>query len=298
MHLSNWIQGLKVRARSRNRRRFHSPVANHSRRITQVDDLESRVLLAADLAVSDAAVVEGNPGDANQLVFDLVMTTAVDRDVDVFWETQDGTAIAGQDYVAATGTVTIPAGSTTAQISVDVIGDLTVEADEAVTLNVSIDPPSPLTLLHTSSIGGGAFLGAAFSPFAAPATLFAFEGADNDQIVTFEIGNSFASSIHTSIDFNNSGAMDLTSSPTEPVLWGVKGLGLGSTTIAPYQLVRINVDGSGWTAIGPVTLGGSQIAVEGLAMDDSGVLYGFQSTSGQVSLNCVDTNYRLITINP
>ena len=298
MHLSNWIQGLKVRARSRNRRRFHSSTVGQSRRITQVDDLESRVLLAADLAVSDAAVVEGDPGDANQLVFNLVMTEAVDRDVDVFWETQDGTAIAGQDYVAATGTVTIPAGSTTAQISVDVIGDLTVEADEALTLNVSIDPPNPLTLLHTSSIGGGGFLGAAFSPFADPDTLFVFEGADNDEIVTFDIGNGFASANHTSIDFNNSGFMDLTGSTTESVLWGVKGLGLGSTTIAPFELVSVNIDGSGWTAVGPVTLGGSQIAVNGLAMDASGVLYGFQSTSGQISFSLTDANYRLITINP
>jgi hypothetical protein len=51
--------------------------------------------------------------------------------------TTDGTATAGSDYTASSGTLTIAAGSTTANVTIAVNGDAVVEADETFTVTLS-----------------------------------------------------------------------------------------------------------------------------------------------------------------
>ena len=46
-------------------------------------------------------------------------------------------ATAGSDYVAASGSVTIPAGSTSFTVNVPIIGDTTIEPDETFALTLS-----------------------------------------------------------------------------------------------------------------------------------------------------------------
>ena len=54
------------------------------------------------------------------------------------WQTQDGSAtLANNDYVAASGTVTIPAKTLSTTVSVDVNGDTKFEGDETVLVNLS-----------------------------------------------------------------------------------------------------------------------------------------------------------------
>ncbi len=89
---------------------------------------------SATVSISDATVVEGNPGDTTQLVFDVALDNPIDADVTFDYETQDGTALSGQDFGFQSGTVTILAGDTSAQITVDVTEDLVVELDENLTL--------------------------------------------------------------------------------------------------------------------------------------------------------------------
>src|SRR6185295_9854371 len=54
--------------------------------------------------------------------------------------TADGTATAGSDYVAQSGTLTFPAGTTTQTISVVVNGDGVVEGDETFVVTLSGAP--------------------------------------------------------------------------------------------------------------------------------------------------------------
>ena len=65
--------------------------------------------------------------------------------VTVTYATANGTAIAGQDYTAKTGTVTIPAGATSATFSVPIMGDTVVEQDETFFVNLS-DPSAGASL--------------------------------------------------------------------------------------------------------------------------------------------------------
>jgi chitinase len=88
------------------------------------------------LSVSVAGVVEGNAG-TTPLGFTVTLTPTSLTDVTVDYTTANGTAIAGSDYVATSGTLTIPAGQASAAITVDVNGDTDVEPNETLTLSLS-----------------------------------------------------------------------------------------------------------------------------------------------------------------
>lgn len=96
------------------------------------------------VSISDQALTEGDAGE-QQMIFVLSMPTAASHPVVVRYSTVDGTAkgasdaanIVGKDFLAVTsGSVTIPAGQTTAQIAIRVFGDLVNEADEAFTVKL------------------------------------------------------------------------------------------------------------------------------------------------------------------
>ena len=57
---------------------------------------------------------------AGQMVFTVSLSEPAAQDVFVNYTTVDGTATAGADYGAVSGTLTIPAGSTTATITVPI----------------------------------------------------------------------------------------------------------------------------------------------------------------------------------
>lgn len=71
-------------------------------------------------------VSEGNVGNSNAIVT-VTLQTAFPVPVTVDFATQNGTAIAGVDYVATTGTVTFAPGVTSQSISVPVIGDTVLD---------------------------------------------------------------------------------------------------------------------------------------------------------------------------
>jgi probable HAF family extracellular repeat protein len=72
-------------------------------------------------------VVEGNTGSTNAVItWDL--SVAYDQPVTMTYSTRDGSAVAGEDFLAASGTLTFAPGQTTAQFSVTVLGDRVPEA--------------------------------------------------------------------------------------------------------------------------------------------------------------------------
>jgi predicted outer membrane repeat protein len=88
------------------------------------------------LAIRDVTVLEGNTGTTS-VVFTISLSAASDQPVTVAYATADGTATAGSDYVAASGTLTIPAGQTTGTITVPVNGDRLAEPNETFVVNLS-----------------------------------------------------------------------------------------------------------------------------------------------------------------
>ncbi len=102
------------------------------------------------LSITDATVTEGDSGTTT-LEFTVALSRSSTSNVSVSYATSDTSAAAGSDYTAASGTLTITAGSTSATISVDVIGDTNSEADE--TLTVTLSNASGATIADGSAVG-------------------------------------------------------------------------------------------------------------------------------------------------
>lgn len=86
--------------------------------------------------ISDVIITEGNTGTSNA-VFELTLTYPSDADVTVHCVTADESATAGNDYVATSEDVIIPAGQTRATFTVAVAGDRTGEPSETFAVNLS-----------------------------------------------------------------------------------------------------------------------------------------------------------------
>ncbi|MDI1287876.1 MAG: Calx-beta domain-containing protein [Reyranella sp.] len=102
------------------------------------------------LSIDDAAISEGNSGTA-QLTFTVKLSQAATGPVTVQYSTADGTAASGADYTARTGTLTFAAGETSKTITIPVLGDTAVEANEAFT--VALSGASGATIADGSATG-------------------------------------------------------------------------------------------------------------------------------------------------
>ena len=88
----------------------------------------------AAISVADASVREA-PGA--KLAFEVRLDRARDRTITVDYATSDGSATAGSDYTATSGTLSIPPGSRRAVIEVPVLDDILNEGGETLTLTLS-----------------------------------------------------------------------------------------------------------------------------------------------------------------
>ena len=100
------------------------------------------------LSIADTSVTEGDAAASNA-VFNVTLNRA--GTVTVSYATADGTATAGTDYQAASGTLTFTAGNTSQQITVVVNGDTVDEDDE--TFTVTLSNPSQATLADATATG-------------------------------------------------------------------------------------------------------------------------------------------------
>ena len=102
------------------------------------------------VTISDVTVVEGNSGTVNA-VFVVSLSAPSAFAVDVYYTTVGGTAASGQDFRPVAGTLTIAPGSTTAPITVLVLGDMLREPSEF--FRVDLKAPHNATLLDASGVG-------------------------------------------------------------------------------------------------------------------------------------------------
>ena len=86
------------------------------------------------LSINDATVTEGETAEA---LFTVTLSAPSTDAVTVDYATADGTAMSGDDYTTANGTLTIDAGKRFGMIGVTVLDDATVEQAETFTLTLS-----------------------------------------------------------------------------------------------------------------------------------------------------------------
>ena len=88
------------------------------------------------VSIANVTVAEGNSGTSNAN-FTVSLSSASTTPVTVAYATSNGTATAGADYTATSGTVTFAAGVTSQTVAVKVTGDTTVEPNETFTVTLS-----------------------------------------------------------------------------------------------------------------------------------------------------------------
>jgi hypothetical protein len=98
------------------------------------DDDGSGTKLA--MFTSRPVVVEGDSG-TRQAHFELLLSRPAPQTFTVDYTTADGSAIADQDYIASSGTITFVQGQSSASVAVQVLGDTEIETDELFSLAVT-----------------------------------------------------------------------------------------------------------------------------------------------------------------
>jgi hypothetical protein len=116
------------------------------------------------LRINDVSILEGNPGQITKAVFTVSLTGQLDEELTINYVTADGTATAGVDYVATSGTLVFAPGETTKTIEVDVLGDALVEPDETFFVNLNNPSLSADKVVVTTSSGKGTILNDDIAP--------------------------------------------------------------------------------------------------------------------------------------
>jgi Calx-beta domain len=103
----------------------------------------ARAATVDHFTITNRTVTEGDSGTVNANF--TIRYTGAKNDLSVDWATADGTATAGLDHVAASGTATFTSsGSKSVTISIQVLGDTLDEANETFSVNLSNAQPAAL----------------------------------------------------------------------------------------------------------------------------------------------------------
>jgi len=105
-------------------------LASARARLTLIDD-EPRITV-----IGSGSPAEGDTG-TTPYTFNVGLSLAYDQPVTVAYATRDYTAIAGEDYLAASGTVTFNPGETLRTVTVMIVGDVAADPAEGFYLDIT-----------------------------------------------------------------------------------------------------------------------------------------------------------------
>ena len=105
----------------------HATIAQASATLTIFDNDE------ASLVIDDLSTGE----DAGNALITITASNPSSQDITVEYTTEDGTAVANEDYRPVAGTAILPAGETTTSLMVEIIDDTVSEPDETLTVKLS-----------------------------------------------------------------------------------------------------------------------------------------------------------------
>ena len=196
------------------------------------------------ISIANTTVAEGNSGTANA-AFAVTLSKASTKTVTVGYRTGNGTATAGSDYTASSGTLTFAPGVTTQKVNIAVIGDTAVEPTE--TFTVTLASPVNVTL------GTATATGTITNDDSAPATTPPTVSVSN---VTVAEGNSGTTNMAFAVSLSK--AYDKTVSVGYSTANGTATAGTdytavaGTLTFAPGATTQqVNVAVIGDTAVEP-----------------------------------------------
>ncbi len=137
----------------RNRLRVMGTAASGAVLLVLAFSTGARAATVDHFSIGNAVVTEGDAGTV-AITFAISYVGPLNN-ISVDWATANGSAVAGADYVAASGTATfVAAGPRTQNITVQVMGDLLNEVNETFTVNLTNAQP-PATADITTATGTG-----------------------------------------------------------------------------------------------------------------------------------------------
>jgi Ca2+-binding RTX toxin-like protein len=107
------------------------------------------------LFVSAPTIVESNRGQ-RLAVFTVTLSEPAAQELTFDYATRDGSAVAGEDFVAATGTLTFAPGQSVLTVSVPVLGEIDAEASE--TFHLVVTPTDDLADSGAGAVGTATIL--------------------------------------------------------------------------------------------------------------------------------------------
>lgn len=150
---------------------------------------------APTLAINDIAGDEGDTG-TTPFTFTVSLSAAAGTTIQVSYATQDGTASSPSDYAATSGTLTFAPGETVKNLTVDVNGDTTPEADE--TFSVKLTSPTAGATLSDDT-GTGTLTNDDGVPKVSVGDVTVTEGHSGTKLATFTVTLDTASALPVTV---------------------------------------------------------------------------------------------------
>lgn len=111
-----------------------------------LDELNAYLATFPKLSVADTSVNEG----AGTATVRVTLSASSTNVITVAYATSNGTATAGQDYTATSGTLTFSAGQISRTFTIPIINDTLVESTE--TINVTLTDPTNASILDAAGV--------------------------------------------------------------------------------------------------------------------------------------------------
>ncbi len=155
------------------------------------------------VSINDVTVNEGNSGNTSA-VFTVTLSSTSTQPISVNYATANGTASSPSDYLASSGLVNFTPGQTSKTISIPVVGDTLVEANENFFINLS----SPVNATLADGQGVGTILNddvpASVSISISDATVFEESSCFGTPGTVFNVNLSGTTSQDVSVNFATS----------------------------------------------------------------------------------------------
>ena len=167
------------------------------------DDGTALQAVSPELSITGASRSEG---DSGQSVVEFAVTLSAPSTVPVTveFETSDGTATAGSDFLPTTGTLTFSPGETTLTIPVPILGDTNDEQDELFTIALS----SPVNAIVRIARAQGLIIDNDAPQAALPELSITgvsrSEGDSGQSVVEFAVTLSAPSTVPVTVEFETS----------------------------------------------------------------------------------------------
>jgi hypothetical protein len=229
------------------------------------------------ISIADAPTVYETPSGTPEAVFNVTLSAASQDTVTVDYATQDGTAQAGTDYQAESGTLTFAPGQTTATIGVPIIGTELAQQNEAFSVVLSNPTDSGE---GTPTISGNPATGTIDALFTDGADVVNFNSLTSDQQAAIAAGAETTNGYGGDdiVTLPSSGDATFTTGSKSGDTYTVNGGGGNYTIVEGGGTETITINGNGNSTI-TAGSGNDTISIAGNGANNITIGYGTDKVS-------------------